>query len=488
MKILKKLSRPQINTLTSTPTFTRRSLIAFSLLGLSIYPTQAAKVFVGGGDNAAGAFNGYLANPAAWTFVRANADGYYINNFAMTGADLNTKLAQMNTLFTSNAVFYETDFGRATAAQDKVNIDVLKSQGWTVPYATCNTGGTNGGLTADRVTALNWRANRTVLALIAPWEIGGNIGTPHTDSNGVTNGMKQKYINLSDGSLTTDDTSGGTATDGPMGVWRGQHSSMAPGSFSLVRFSRNHNQTSMCMISPYLSGSGLKTDAEFFRLGQQCVREHENAGAAPDIWAIEYYAAQIQTHAVTPEQINGAPAATVTGMAYWLIKHLRGQLASIDFQPSPVLVTALDQKVGETVSHHATLGFASDEETSTLNYDIVNNDEHIEYTPVLNAKINNPNNQYIFHLSVGGKDCTQELTADGGLVFVNDLRLMPKEKQTLALKIERNPQHTGTDGNAGLPSVKFSLFAHPTSMDRLVQTSEVTIKSTAPTALASLGK
>lgn len=39
---------------------------------------DTAKVYIGGGDEHTGAYDGYLKDPNRWTWVRQNADGYYV--------------------------------------------------------------------------------------------------------------------------------------------------------------------------------------------------------------------------------------------------------------------------------------------------------------------------------------------------------------------------------------------------------------------------
>ena len=122
-------------------------------------PHQAAAqtVYIGGGDNSPGAFDGYLSNPNGWSYVRSHAAGYYINNFALNANPNDTtqagKLQQMANLFTNKNVFYETDQARSDDYTDKVNIDILRLYFNGPTYATLND-----GWTGSRITALQWRA------------------------------------------------------------------------------------------------------------------------------------------------------------------------------------------------------------------------------------------------------------------------------------------------------------------------------------------
>nr|WP_294898220.1 hypothetical protein [uncultured Pedobacter sp.] len=93
-------------------------------------PNQNIKVYIGGGDNTTGAFLGYLGHPEDWRYVQQNADGYYINNFALNtnkeDATQNQRLGALSTLFSKKNVFYETDLERTDDNSDAIKIGILK--------------------------------------------------------------------------------------------------------------------------------------------------------------------------------------------------------------------------------------------------------------------------------------------------------------------------------------------------------------------------
>ncbi|MBE7157455.1 MAG: hypothetical protein INR62_03305 [Rhodospirillales bacterium] len=97
------------------PSKSCRALVALAaVLGcLPLRAQEAAKVYIGGGDEHRGAFDGYLNDPAGWTWVRQNADGYYVNTFPLKDKGdepaLNAQLNGMAGLFTHRNVFYETE-------------------------------------------------------------------------------------------------------------------------------------------------------------------------------------------------------------------------------------------------------------------------------------------------------------------------------------------------------------------------------------------
>jgi hypothetical protein len=57
---------------------------------------------------------------------------------------------------------------------------------------------------------------------------------------------------------------------------------------------------------------------------QAHVRYLEAHGADPEVYMVSYYAGQFEAYPVLPEaNPDGSPAATITGVAYWLIHHIQ---------------------------------------------------------------------------------------------------------------------------------------------------------------------
>ena len=91
---------------------------------------------------------------------------------------------------------------------------------------------------------------------------------------------------------------------------------MRSGSYSVVKYAHSLHKTAAVMVAPY----DLKPTSLWLAVAQECVRQHEDAGAKPDIWIVFEYATETPT---LPETVNGKPADTITGMAYWLIHHVQ---------------------------------------------------------------------------------------------------------------------------------------------------------------------
>ncbi len=445
------------------------------------------RVYIGGGDNAPGAFNGYLNDPTHWTYVRANADGYYINNFALntnTGdSTQNSHLQTMAGLFTHHNVFYETDAARETGDNDKIKIDILR-QFFNVSYATINEGSP-----ADRVQDLMWREWRPVLVMAAPWELGGNM-------NNSSNATIQSEIQ----------TTWGSTTDGPSGYFRDNTSGMQTGCYTTVQYTKSQGKLSELMIATYTSGTNSGTaaanGAAFLSAGQTMVRDCENNNASPDIWAISYYAAQLQVYAVTPESnSDGSAGKSVTGLGYWLIHHLRDPQHYARLEP----VLSPEMTSGETLALPSAAKTSADEllafekatsvkkmevtvdipgdgsATQTVNYQLHNDSTWLDLCPLITAKLDDSAKHWKAHWTMDGRDVTEAMNA-GGVTCVKELRLWPGETKEIQLTLSSD------NANPNPVDVHVSLIPHPADPSVIRDQSVVRVKPVSTAARFAVAK
>jgi hypothetical protein len=412
-----------------------------------VRPPVNVKVYIGGGDNTPGAFDGYISDSANWRYVRQYADGYYINNFALNtntaDAAQNKRITTMASLFTKKNIFYETDLTRTDDLSDKVKIDILIANGFKVTFTTCNR-----GINDSRLAALKWRdTSRIVLGMGAPWLVGGDINS--------SKGIAWRNVIAS---------TNGSSTDGPLGLWKTNQGNIQEGSISGVKYAHANGKLAMVMMAPYLTGSG----AEFLKQGKLCVQQHENAGAQPDIWVISYYAAQIEQYPVGPEKLNEVTAAgTVTGLAYWLIKHLRGET-----------VVMLDGKANNAVQNNfaeVKIPLQKDGRAACdIPFSLVNKDETgMDVCPVLRAGTNDQRSKWNISFKLNGKDVSNEIIKKDGLICVNQLRLHSGEKHKLVMHLASKEKiNVATDQPL---EVKLDVLSHPWNRNHI--SSQLTIKT-----------
>jgi len=183
------------------------------------------------------------------------------------------------------------------------------------------------------------------------------------------------------------------------------------------------------MVTPY----DLKPHSLWLAAAQGCVRQHEDAGAKPDIWIVFEYATDTPT---LPETVDGRPADTIMGMAYWLIHHVQ------------------DPK------HWARLTGPTVDKGGIQTLTLRNDSAWLDLCPVLSASVKDPHHDWNVRFRVGGKDVTQQMTQEGGLPFVGSLRLWPGDTRPVQVALtRRSPSAEAVPP----PTVDISLRPHPSA-------------------------
>lgn len=402
--------------------------LSATLLSASLpRPARAQQVYVG----SANGWDAMNAHPEQWEFVRHHADGFYVNFIQMLRPDAK-KCARTSALFTRKSAYYESDsrntglggfpdggqFSRALQAQQ---LQALLDGGFQVPYTSLNYGVDDLKLADLKRQGLAPGISRPCLAQNGPWTFsGGDIMAPGGD-----NGRMRADTARTDGA----------STDGPMSLWQADQGQMRTGSFSVVRYAHRLHKTAAVMVTPY----DLKPRSLWLAAAQGCVRQHEDAGAKPDVWIVFEYATDTPT---LPETMNGKPADTITGMAYWLIHHVQ------------------DPK------HWARLTGPAAGTGGAQTVTVQNDSTWMDLCPVLSAHVKDPSHGWKVRFRLGGRDVTRQMTSGSGLPFIGALRLWPGDAKQVQVVMERK----GSGGrDAAPPTVEIGLRPNPSAPARLAQ-------------------
>ena len=300
-------------------------LTAAILLSSAPAPAAAQEVFLGSADQ----WRDLAANPGQWTFVRDNVDGLYVN-FIMMKRLQEGLLEKTVGMLRTHRVFLESDqrlprpgddTSGASAGDDQAFILKLHGSGLRIPYTSLNY-----GWSLDRAANLVQfdklpGAPRKNLVQVGPWNLGGAIDGG-AEGNGRRNAAYREWIDAADG----------VSTDGPMGLWKSNSGHMREGSVSVVRFAHRGGKMAAIMLGPYGAKNPDYEPGQFLSVSQDAVRLHEDSAAVPDIWTVFEYATSIKA---VPEQENGRAAPTTTGVAFWLLHHLRDPDREMSLSASP---------------------------------------------------------------------------------------------------------------------------------------------------------
>ena len=297
------------------------ALAAAIFLSSAPAPSWAQEVFLG----SAGQWRDLVANPEQWRFVRDNIDGLYVN-FIMMKRLQEGLLEKTVGLLRNRRAFLESDqrlprpgddTSGASPGDDQVSILKLHGSGLRIPYTSLNY-----GWSSDRAANLVQFGKlpgvpRKSFVQVGPWNIGGDI-----ESGGRRNAAYREWVVAADG----------ISTDGPMGLWKSNAGHMREASISVVRFAHRRGKMAVVMLGPYGAENPDYEPGQFLSVSQDAVRLHEDAGAVPDIWSVFEYATSFKA---VPEQENGRAAPTTTGVAFWLLHHLRDPDREMTLSASP---------------------------------------------------------------------------------------------------------------------------------------------------------
>ena len=403
-------------------------------------PSSGVEVYVGVADQ----WMDLIKSPDEWRYVRQNADGLYLNFIQMghdggVGFDKQETCNAYANLFTHKNAFYESDTNE-TMQKEQDYLLRLQAAGFTIPYTSLNY-----GMIAERQSNLKTyalpqgQAQRLCICQNGPWDVGGKIlgDTP------AANLALRSNIAQSDGA----------STDGPMGYWHTDQGSMRAGSYSMVKYAHSLGKKAVVMICPYHANvAGYDPTKDFLAVGQSCVRMHEDNDADPDIWSVFEYATTI---AAVPEQISGAPAISSTGMAYYLIKHLKGDPGTLDlsaktesgtvtgqgaFSPAPQVLILDPSLPAGTVYHYK--------------IHIANTSAWCDYAAMLKSTTGGSTATWKVSYKLSDTDITSSVMG-GGHLFYKDNRVNPNTTLTVDLYLKR----TGSTGDANF-DLNLELLPH----------------------------
>lgn len=400
---------------------------------ITILPEREVKVYFGASGNWHEQDD--PENYSKWEYVRSNADGYYTNFISMwvcyyqNPVNPQTSCNDMRKAFKKGGVFFETSMetsvnsganGFNNDSTDRRSINLLTNAGFTVDYTSLNY-----GVSVERIKLLRtYKATRKCLCLAAPWRYGGDI----LSNNTTLNASSRANILLTDG----------MQTDGPLGYWVNNQTGMREGNYSLVKYVKKYDLESAIMLAPYKAGvAGYEAENDFLKVSKQCVFDHEDNNATPDLWTIWTYQSPAALALYPESAINEAGEEyapnTKAGVAYWLLKHLK-------------TFPKISCKETGKVNNDVNVNLAND---SVVNVKLTKNVEYsmpviisngnqpqIELSPVIRAIIDEAGKDWTISFWLGSKDVTDKIVYNGGLNCIEGLRLTKTNPLTLSVRIK----------------------------------------------------
>lgn len=340
-----------------------------------------------------------IQKPAEWLFVRENSDGFYINFIMMDSIYSQSDLYRFANMFTNKNAFIESDMN-STEEKEKGYIDKLQKAGFTVPYTSLNYGWELSR--QENLKNYNLKVGqspRLCLVQQGPWMVGGDIAKDNGTGNPFPNADYREWIKQADGA----------STDGPMGFWVSDQGKMKSGSYSMVRFAHSLGKKALVMVCPYHAGVTEYKPSMYLEIGSQCVRDHEDNDAEPDFWSVFEYATDILA---VPEQKDGKPFNSTTGMAYYLINHIKGVPGTLNL--------TIDDNEQQEINLDASVKSGT---SFVYKINVGNTSDWCDYAAVLKANVSGLSNAWDIQFKLDDVDITKDVFA--GYQFYKEHRLNP---------------------------------------------------------------
>jgi hypothetical protein len=246
----------------------------------------------------------------------------------------------------------------------------------------------------------------------------------------------------------------GTSVDAPTQLYVQRPDKYRQTIFDAISYSHSKNKGFMYLISPNTSG------ADFLAHAQRIVRDLEDRNLEPEFYAVELYG--LRPYTLTPETVVNAQgkrvsANTITGVAHWLIKHLRADEQELDLWINTPQGN-FDKGTTRTSGTSPGLNLANwtgSNGTWTATLNAHNRSTWLELSPMLKGGVSGLPAGWTVTYSIAGKNISAASLA-AGLAYVGTYRLAPGASTALTIKLSKA-------GATSLPAgvkLQWSLYSH----------------------------
>lgn len=187
----------------------------------------------------------------------------------------------------------------------------------------------------------------------------------------------------------------------------------------------------------YLISPNNSYNAALLADTQATVRAMEDNGHEPDVYGIALYG--LRPVDLTPEKVtvNGVDqaATTITGLAYWLLKHRDGEPGTLDlsaFRSGTNHAAGLTSPTLADSSQVITLS-TNASRTYTLRFN--NTSPWLDYAGVLRARAYGDPQSWSITFTQGGQNISNDVLSGNGKVLVGDERWMPGTQHEITMTV-----------------------------------------------------
>lgn len=380
-----------------------------------------------------------MLDRSSWSFVAEHCNGLYhhpVGFIELTDAEEELYTSH----FSNRFAMVEGDMGNGSTTGDVANLQRMWALGLTPVAAFVNRPSTNLAVWRQLVRN-NAAQGAPTYEMLAPHRLDDSpLGWYDPIRDYARDNM------LVPGCI-------GSGVDAPVYLYVHEGAAYRQTIYDLRDWSVANGKRFNYLVSPNNSyNEALLADTRF------TVRDLEDQGHEPDVYGVVLYG--LRPVDLTPEKttVNGVDqaATTITGLAYYLIKHRDGEPGTLDLSArrnstnyaagviSPVLANA-SQTVALPTSG-----------PSTWTIRMANNSPWLDYAGVLRARLAGATADWQVSFSADGSNVTQQVVSERGRKFLREERWMPATTREITMTV------TPTSGNPG--AFKLVLEALPHGM------------------------
>lgn len=371
-----------------------------------------------------------MLDRTAWSFVADHSSGLYHHPVGFNDLDAAQETIY-SSHFTNRFAMVEGDMGSGSTTGDVANLQRMTALGLTPVAAFVNRPSTNLAV---------WRQLiRNNAAQGAP---SYEMLAPHRLDDSPLGWYDPIRDYARDNMLVTGCI--GSGVDAPVYLYVHEGADYRQTIYDLRDWSVANGRKFNYLLSPNNSyNAALLADTIF------TVRDLEDQGHEPDVYGVVLYGERPVD--LVPEKItvNGVDqaATTITGLAYWLIKHRDGEPGTLDLSAlrnasshgagitSPILANASQSVVLPSSA------------PSTWSLRMENTSPWLDYAGVLRARVTGASSDWSFTFTSGTTDITSSVMSGDGRVFLSGERWLPGTTRTIAMTAT---PLTGSPGSVGL--------------------------------------
>lgn len=366
-----------------------------------------------------------MLDRSQWSYVATQSNGLYHHPVGFNDLDV----AQETTYtshFTNRFAMVEGDMGSGSTTGDVASLQLMTSYGLTPVAAFVNRPSSNLA-TWKQLVRNNAAAGAPTYEMLAPHRL---------DDTAL--GWNDPLWNYARSNMGIAGCVG-SGVDAPVNLFVNQGAAYRQSIYDMRDWTVANGKKFNYLISPNNSyNAALLADT------QATVRAMEDTGHEPDVYGVVLYG--LRPVDLTPEKVtvNGVDqaATTITGLAYWLLKHRDGEPGTLDLSAIRSPTTYAAGVTNPTLSDPAQVIPVSTTASRTFTLRMNNTSPWLDYAGVLRARAQGSVQDWTITFTKDSQDITAAMLSADGKLFVGADRWMPGTQREISVTITPN----GTPG------------------------------------------